>query len=73
MSGDNCKRTLTQLLRVQRVFGAELGMIIPFTAKLSVPTTVTPKFCKARPVPYAMCEAVEEQLDQLKAKGILEK
>ena len=31
-----------------------------------------PKFCKARPVPYAMCGKVEEKLHRLVQEGILE-
>ena len=55
------------------VFADDLGTIQPFTAKLSVSSGARPKFCRARPVPYAMRSAVEEELDRLEAQGVIEK
>ena len=31
-----------------------------------------PKFCKARPVPYALQEAVEAEYNRLESEGIVE-
>ena len=61
------------LAKYEDVFDEGLGTIRPFAAKLSVRSDATPKFCKVRPVPYALREAVDEQLDKLEAKRILEK
>ena len=32
-----------------------------------------PKFCKARPVPYALQEAVEAEYNRLESEGIVER
>ena len=41
-------------------------------AKLVKKYGIVPKFCKARPVPYAFKGQVEEELDRLTREGILE-
>ena len=64
-------KTVDQLL--EDVFDEGLGTIRPFAAKFSVRSDATPKFCKARSVPYALREGADEQLDKLEAKRILEK
>ena len=40
--------------------------------KLALDPEASPKFCKARPVPYAMREKVEIELRKLEKEGILE-
>ena len=55
------------------VFKDELGTISPFKAKLRIRPDAVPKFCKARSVPYATKQAIENELDRLEASGILEK
>ena len=42
-------------------------------AKLSVKSDAVPKFCRARPVPYALKEAIEKDLERLDAMGVIEK
>ena len=41
----------------------ELGTVHSFKAKVSIPSEAKSKFCKAWPVPYALREAVGEELD----------
>ena len=58
--------------RHSEVFREELGTLKGFKAKIHVDPSVTPRFCKARPVPYAMRELVEKELDHLTQQGVLE-
>lgn len=44
-----------------------------FKAHITVKEDVTPKFFKARPVPYAMKDRVEIELDKLEANGVIVK
>lgn len=57
----------------QDVFSEGLGTIEGFQAKLHVPKEARPKFWKPRPVPFAMRETVEEELDRLEREGVIEK
>ena len=54
------------------VFESGLGTLKGFTAKISIEPNARPRFCKARSVPYALREKVEEELQRLVAMGILE-
>ena len=53
------------------MFQPGLGTLKGYKAKINVDSIATPKFCKARPVPYAMCSKVEE-LERLTSEGIIE-
>ena len=53
------------------VFGEGLGTLRGTTAKIYVDPAATPKFMKARPVPYALKEKVEKELDRLQSEGII--
>ena len=55
----------------QAIFTDELGTIKELRAKLNVKNDANPKFCKARNVPFALKEAVENEIDRLEGKGIL--
>ena len=67
-------KTLGDVLdKYKDVFKEELGTIHPFTVELSVVPDAKPKFCRARPVPFALRPAVEEELDRLESQGVLEK
>ena len=60
------------LQRHPHVFEEGLGTLKGFKAKICVDPSSTPRFCKARPVPYAMRAMVEEELDRLVQLKILE-
>lgn len=44
-----------------------------FTASLHLKPGSRPKFNKARPVPFAIKEAIEHELDRLEGEGVIEK
>lgn len=44
-----------------------------FKAMIQVRSDATPIFLKVRPVPYALREAVEKELDRLESAGIVAK
>ena len=52
------------------VFSDELGCLKDFKVKIPVPEGVEPKFCRARPVPYAMKSRLDEELDRLDQQGV---
>ena len=45
----------------QEVFNSELGTLKGYEAKILVDTDAQPRFCKARPVPYAMRSKVRRK------------
>ena len=54
--------TVDHLLEQHKVLFSEgLGTLNGYEATFQVDTTVKPKYCKARPVPYAMKVAVEAE------------
>ena len=53
------------------VFKEELGKLKGFKAKLYIDPDAKPKFCKARPVPFAMKQLVEDELKQFEKDGII--
>lgn len=53
------------------VFREELGTLKGHKAKIYVDPDATPKYCKARPVPYAMQPKVEAELERLENEGII--
>ena len=55
------------------VFKPGLGTVKGITAKLEMKPDARPKFCKARPVPYAVQEAVEAEYNRLESEGIVER
>ncbi|XP_053389515.1 uncharacterized protein LOC128552493 [Mercenaria mercenaria] len=55
------------------VFDGDLGKMKNFKAKLKLKPESTPKFVKARSVPFAMKPRTEEELGRLIKDGVLEK
>lgn len=55
------------------VFQPGLGAIKGITAKLEMKHDAQPKFCKARPVPYALQEAVEAEYSRLESEDNVER
>ena len=53
------------------VFMPELGTVKGVTAKLYLKENATPVFQRARPVPYALRSAVEEELKRMENDGVL--
>ena len=52
------------------VFQDGLGTLQGFKAKIFAEEGATPRFCKARTVPYALKDLVDKELDRLVAEGI---
>ena len=61
----NCLKLEDVLGKHKGVFQGGLGTMKNIHARLQLKTRTTPKFMKARPVPYALIPKVEEQLDNL--------
>ena len=59
------------LKKHEGIFFEELGTIRPLQAELQVCSDARPKYCKARPVPFAIREAIENELQRLEAAGII--
>ena len=55
------------------LFSDTLGTVEPFRATLHVLPDATPKFRKARSVPFAIKEAIGKELDYMEQQGILQK
>ena len=65
--------TLASLLyRQKALFCNKLGTVKGTSAKLHVDPQTRPRFYKPHPVPYAMRERVEQEIDRLKQEGILQ-
>ena len=54
------------------VFKKEMGTLKEFMAKIQVDEDASPKYFKARPVPYALRGRIEVELDRLIAEGIIQ-
>ena len=55
------------------VFTEKLGCLKDFKVHVPVPEDVTPRFCKARSVPYSMRARVDVELDKLEKQGVWKK
>ena len=54
------------------VFAEGLGKLKEMQVKINVKSEAIPRFFKARSIPYALKEKVENQLDRLQQEGIIE-
>ena len=66
--------TLSEILRRHdKVFNKGLGTIKGFKADIKLQDDANSVFCKAQPVPYALCQKVQEELDPLESQGVVKK
>ena len=64
--------SLDQILHeYQGVFKGEIGEIKDFEAKIEMKPDVSPKFYKARPVPYALTDGVKKELQRLEDNKVI--
>ena len=65
---------IDQLLdKYKDVFSPELGTLKGIYAKLTLKPNADPKIFKPRPVPYALRDAIERDLERLESLGVIEK
>ena len=55
-----------------KVFNEELGLIEGVQARLFIDSKAPPKFYRARTVPYALRDKVEQELTRLQKQGVIE-
>ena len=55
-----------------KLFKDELGEFNKYKVSISIDKSVSPKFCNARPVPYAMRDKVDVEIDRLLKQKIIE-
>ena len=60
---ENCLDKI--LSNYKEVFKSEMGTLKGFEVELKVDPDCKPTFCKARPVPYALNERIEKELERL--------
>ena len=72
VEGDNDKRIERLKERYAEIFKPKLGTVKGVTAKLHFKDNVKPVFQKERPVPYALCPALEKELKKMEDEGIIE-
>ena len=61
------------LKQYQEVFNEGLGKMSSVEASLHLIPNATPKFLKARSVPYALREAIQVELERLEEAGVIQK
>nr|KAI8735614.1 hypothetical protein BgiMline_026903 [Biomphalaria glabrata] len=57
----------------EEVFSEGIGTVRNMQATIAIKDDAKPKFCNARPVPYAIRAKVEKELNKLENEGILSK
>ena len=73
VSGDTKSRINSLADKYSSVFSDELGTLRGIQAKITLKDNSTPKYCKARSVPYALKPRVEMELDRLVQLRLLSK
>ena len=71
VSSDAVKRVEALREKYGDVFDAQLGTLKQLQASINLTEGAQPKFCKARPVAYALRPKVERELDRLVESGVL--
>ena len=66
-------KLLEILDKYEEVFRDELGLVDTVQVKLHLKEGCTPKFCRPRPVPFAIKGAVEREIRRLEEAGVLVK
>ena len=56
-----------------KVFDEKLGKMSKIVAELKVKTNVSPKFYRPQQIPFALREAVTQELNRLESEGVLKK
>jgi hypothetical protein len=70
--GDDNSKFLSKLnSRFPKVFSGKLGAFNKYTVDLHLKPDAKPIFFKARPVPYALKEKIDKELDRLLSLGVL--
>ncbi|CAG2235627.1 unnamed protein product [Mytilus edulis] len=70
VGSDNQSRDLNVILEANKeVFKDELGTVKGMKAKIYVDESAVPKYFKARPLPYALKDKVEKELERLEKEG----
>lgn len=59
--------------RYADLYNEQLGTLKDFQAKLHLKENTAPIFMRARPVPYAMRDRIEAELNRLESEGVLSK
>ena len=73
-TGKTTDESLQDILKKYKsVFTEQSGKVKGVNATLTLKENAQPKFCKARPVPYALKEKVEKELERLENEGIIQK
>ena len=71
LQGEPTSEVQVILDRHTEVFKDELGLLT-MSAKIQVDPQAQPRFCKPRPVPYALRDKVNEEIERLEKAGIIE-
>lgn len=63
---------LSEVLEQHKAVFEGLGELKGHKAKIVVDPNAQPRYCKARLVPYALREKIDQELDRLQSEGIIE-